>query len=181
MTTCACLWDSTRQPNAPEGRSLSGTCNQTKTFKHPVFFCSTGNCGLHFLDACPRVWDPQLRFTSDAQRYSALYNRIKHPQSSCPCMGDNKITPQGHTCIILHWLAHNEYINSHMFRRNLTDSSEISIRPQLFRRIIMKKVRTFRRRGRRNRGDLDSIYYIESTAQGYAGVAKHSRITVSNL
>jgi hypothetical protein len=32
MTTCACLWDSTRQPIAPEGRSLSGTCNQTKTF-----------------------------------------------------------------------------------------------------------------------------------------------------
>ena len=52
--------------------------------------------------------------------------------------------------VVLHWLAHNEYFNSHMFRRGFTDSSETL------------KVRTFHRRGKRRRKRLGLVFYIKA-------------------
>ena len=69
-----------------------------------VFFCSIGELRFTFFRRLSsRLGYPiavhQRYLKAQCTEQSAIYR-----QSSCPCMGDSKITPQGHVCFILHWL-----------------------------------------------------------------------------
>lgn len=91
------------------------------------FFCSIDELRSTFVRRLSSRLGYPIAVYQRYLRAQCTEQSVIYRQSSCLCIGDSKITPQGHVCCYLTLVASIIKIHhsNHMFRRDLTDSSEI--------------------------------------------------------